>query len=426
MTIRFRWAVRASAVSLSFAGALAFGCGGSAAGPGGSDSPSSGSSASDSGSATGSKSGGGLVSGSGASGSGSASGNGSGSSSSTGSGGSRSGSNKSCGISEETGLGGASPVATDFEACAVDAHPADTVPVDLFIMVDQSISMEQNRLIPGDSSSPTRWEVMTKALKGFIQSPDSAGTRVGLQYFGLNDNGAVVCDASVYASADVEIAELPDNSAALVESIDAHFPSSQTPSVPALEGALSYARDWAVDHPDRSTMVVFATDGYPTECEKQKISDLEAVAKAYAEPTDGSPRVPTFVVGIGEVANLERVALAGGTSHAFFVGACDTAVADLQVALTRIASSPASCEFAIPEANGSLTDLDRINFSLSPEGGGAPVTFPRLKDATACGGGWYFDDNDKPTKIIACPSTCSQFGSGRVDVIVGCATINLE
>jgi len=292
-------------------------------------------------------------------------------------------------------------------------------------MIDQSISMGDNRLVQNDPDSPTRWEVLTKALKGFVTSSDSAGLRVGLQYFGINHNGAVSCEVDDYASADVEIAELPGNAGDLTASIDEHFPSSSTPSVPALEGALSYARDWAEDHPERSTLVVFATDGYPTECDKSQISDLEALAKAYAEPTDGSPRIPTFVIGIGEVSNLTRVARAGGTGDAFFVGDCPSAVEDLQVALTRIATSPVGCEFEIPAPEGELADLTKINFTVTPPDG-EPFTFPRLQSESSCGQGWYFDDNSAPTKIIACPNTCAGFGSAVVDVVIGCETIILQ
>jgi len=41
---------------------------------------------------------------------------------------------------------------------------------------------------------------------------------------------------------------------------------TMTPTVPALQGAINYAKAYAPQHLDRKTIVVFATDGMPTEC----------------------------------------------------------------------------------------------------------------------------------------------------------------
>lgn len=346
---------------------------------------------------------------------------GSGGRSSSGTGGSGSG-DSSCGISEV--MGGRADLAPDFEACADSSNPAETVPADVFILIDQSISMEENRVDSSDPSSPTRWEALTTALKAFIESPKSEGLRVGLQYFGLTDNGAVLCDPEDYAGADVEIGTLPGNADELVQSIDAHFPSSSTPSVPALEGALMHAKAWAEDHPDRPVVVVFATDGYPTQCDRSTIPDLQAVAAEYAE---GTPRIPTFVVGIGEVSNLKLVAQAGGTQKAFFVANCPTAVEDLQVMLERIASSPAICEYQLPElGEGEFLDKTKINLAYYPDQGVGGEALRQVSGESVCGEGWYFDDPEEPSKVIVCPNTCRRLGGGTVDLVVGCETLTLN
>lgn len=340
-------------------------------------------------------------------------------------------SNSSCGLSSGSsmgGMGGSASDIIDFEACAAESREAEVKAADIFVLLDQSISMGDHQVVESDPDSPTRWEALTEALKGFVNSPEAEGLRVGIQYFGLPaDDGTVSCDPNVYATPDVEIGELPGNATPLVESIDAHEPSNFTPSVPALEGALMHAQQWAEDNPSRPTVVVFATDGYPTECERRSISDLADVAEQYANPPEGTPRVPTFVLGVGEVPNLERVAKVSGENHAFFVADCETAVEDLLASLLRVANSPALCEFEMPTPDeGEIVDPDKVNMVFTPDGGDAEIVY-RIASSAECGdGGWYYDDNNDPTQIRVCPETCSTFGGGVVDIAVGCETLSPE
>lgn len=338
--------------------------------------------------------------------------------------------NNACGLATR-GAGGDSSLQppAEFEECATRAVVADTVRSDIFLLVDQSTSMD--RLVGTLDGAPTRWEALTEALRGFLTSPRAEGLRVGLQYFGLNrpGTGEVSCDADTYATADVEIAELPGNAEALTASLASHYPSNLTPSVPALEGALRYAKSWAVEHPERPTILVFATDGYPTECEQTDITYLEELAAEFANPTDGSPRVPTFVIGIGQVANLKRVAAAGGTGQAFFVANCATAAADLTATLERIANSPTICEFELPTAaEGEVVDYGKVNVTFTPEATGLAEPLYRVGTTSSCStkGGWYYDNSLAPTKVIVCPETCRQLGAGVVDLVLGCETLSIQ
>lgn len=340
--------------------------------------------------------------------------------------------NTACGLASTTpGTTGVSEgeQISDFEACAVESREAEVIAADIFIMLDQSISMGEHRIVESDPDSPTRWEALTDALKGFIGSDEAAGLRVGMQYFGLPVTGGTVsCDSEDYAVADVEIGELPGNAEALIGSINAHGPSNLTPSVPALEGALMHAKQWAIENPGRPTAVVFATDGYPTECERKSISDLVEIAESYANPTDDSPRISTFVVGVGQVPNLKVVAEAGGSTQAYFVGDCPTAVEDLTAALQRVANSPALCGFDLPEApEGESLDPSKVNMVFTPHSTGDSEIVDRVASPADCGaGGWYYDNINDPTFVNVCPETCGGFGGGVVDLVVGCETRSVE
>lgn len=97
-----------------------------------------------------------------------------------------------------------------------------------------------------------------------------------------------------------------------------------------------------------------------------------------------------------------------------------------------VVGSKVSCEYAIPDpGNGQTLDPDKVNVDYLP--GGNPPAQPIYRvngpgDCTAGSGqgGWYYDDNVNPTKIILCPDTCTAVQSdpnAKVDVRFGCQSV---
>jgi hypothetical protein len=410
----------------------------------GSDPPVDGGTDTDSGSGG---AGNGTDSGTGGAGSGTDSGTGGGSSSSGGSGSSTGGSGSTvddpddaCGSSHDVSggsLGGSgNGDLPEFEDCTGSSFESEASEADIFFLVDRSVSMGDHNVVESDPNSPTRWEALTTALKEFINDPSSETLRVGLGFF--PKFGDEQCDVDAYATPDVPIDFLSDNAGPLTDAIEentsetndgALFPTygGLTPSVPAFTGALTYAKQWAEDHPERPVVVVFATDGYPTDptsdvddaCDDTSISTLEDLAEEYL---NGDPRISTFVVGIGEVSNLKRVADAGGTNDAFFVNDCPTAIEDLTESLKRVANSPALCGFEVPEPPaGQTIDPDEVNVVFTPKNG-TPEIIYKVPTGGNCGssGGWYFDNANEPEQIFVCPQSCSMFGGGTIEIVVGC------
>lgn len=78
---------------------------------------------------------------------------------------------------ENSGLGGAGGETT----CAGEDHEAELVPIDMYIMLDRSLSM--NGLT---STGDTKWESITDALEAFLSDPGSEGIGVGIQFFPAN------------------------------------------------------------------------------------------------------------------------------------------------------------------------------------------------------------------------------------------------
>jgi hypothetical protein len=63
-------------------------------------------------------------------------------------------------------------------ACATQSAMAETLPLDLYVMMDSSASMNE---LTGNGTS--KWDAVRAAMTAFFDDPQSAGIGVGLQYF---------------------------------------------------------------------------------------------------------------------------------------------------------------------------------------------------------------------------------------------------
>ncbi len=350
-----------------------------------------------------------------------------------------------CGMS----CGGA-PCVQGACACAAESKTANPVPLDLFIMLDDSGSMSEP--VAGGG---TRWAAVTTALKGFINDPSNAALGVGIQYFPLGPPvcppfcttnadcgnygpcavffcvgclvaGGDSCVVADYATPAVEIATLNNVQVnKLVTSINMNGPTNNTPTGPALAGAIQHAKDWAMTHPSHEVVVVLASDGVPTECSPV---DIPSIANIAAAGVNGSPSINTFVIGVGDaVADLNALAVGGGTGSAFFVDTNANVVQQFEAALNAIQNSALGCEYTIPVPQMGMLDYNKVNVQYTP-GNGAPKLITNVMNAAACDpntGGWYYDNNAAPTKIILCAKTCTPVQAdpmGKIDILLGCAT----
>jgi von Willebrand factor type A domain-containing protein len=319
--------------------------------------------------------------------------------------------------SEEPASGGTGGQSA--EACLGVSLEAEAVPVDLFIMMDRSQSM--GNLVEG--SSLTRWDALRDAVQGFVEDPGAGNVRMGLGFFSLTGtaNDDLDCDVEGYAKPSVPIGELSEIGQDLVSAIDDITPAGLTPTVPALQGAIKYAQAWATEHPDRATLVVLVTDGYPTQCS----SAPEAIALTAKLGYESPQHIRTFVIGVGDVArfNLDNYARSGGTRRAFLTDSGDITRTFVE-ALGNIRNRELACEYQIPTPpEGMKLDASKVQVVYSPATG-APEEVPSIDGLQACAnnpnGGWYYDYPANPSKIVVCPCTCARFQAGKVDVRLGC------
>jgi len=192
-----------------------------------------------------------------------------------------------------------------------------------------------------------------------------------------------------------------------------------------LQGAIDHARTWATQHPDRKTVVVLQTDGEPNDCE----STVDAVSEVAAGGVNGTPSLPTYVIGVGsELRNLDEIARAGGTDRAFIVDTSQNTTQQFVDAMNSIRGAAAiPCDFLIPP--DSTIDFGKVNIAFTPPGGVAAVELMNAPTEAECdpaSGGWFYDDPAQPTRIRLCRSSCDAVVAqpdGRLDILIGCKTV---
>ena len=294
-------------------------------------------------------------------------------------------------------------------ACAYSTSKGQEKALDVYIMLDQSLSM-----------AGPKWTGVTNAINSFVMQP-LTGVSVGIQYFALN---GISCTDTDYATPEVEIAPLPGSATALTTSIAAHSPTSGTPTSAALQGAINHASAWATAHAGDVTAVVLATDGDPEECDTN-LTNINAIAAA---GWAASPKIATFVIGVGSsLSALNGIAAAGGTTSAFLVDTNANVNQQFLAAMNAIRNS-ASCTYQIPLPSSGTVDYTQVNVVFTPNGG-QQLTIPNVANKLACpasGDGWYYDNPANPTAIILCETTCGSVqASGVVQITLGCDTVIL-
>jgi hypothetical protein len=88
-----------------------------------------------------------------------------------------------------------------------------------------------------------------------------------------------------------------------------------------------------------------------------------------------------------------------------------------------------ACEWPLPETGSTNQQLDLENVNVRyTTGRGFGVLLGNVADMAACASadlGWYYDNPEEPTKIVACPGTCDVLNSRQiteVQALFGCET----
>ncbi len=94
------------------------------------------------------------------------------------------------------------------------------------------------------------------------------------------------------------------------------------------------------------------------------------------------------------------------------------------------AAKPLDCEYPIPPAPpGKSFDKTLVNVNLTTNGATENIGY--VPDASKCHpelGGWYYDNEANPTRVITCPKSCDKIKgtqNGSVAVAFGCKRIDI-
>jgi hypothetical protein len=308
--------------------------------------------------------------------------------------------------------GNPDPGIDETSACAKTSSEAQGAVLDLIILLDRSGSMYG-----------TNWTGATTALQQFVQDPASDGINVGILYFPIDSpSDGLVCNHIHYDDLAVSLGPLPANTSALVQSIEAENPNGgSTPMFGALEGALFHATAYKDANPNHKVVLVFASDGDPNSCpdNKNDIPNIAFLAKS-AYDYNG---VETYDVALAgaSVANLDKIAAAGGTGKAFDV---TQNVSEFSQKMAEIRENALACEYVIPAPPGN-EPLEPGKVAVKHVGSAGENEIPHADSAEDCGAepGWFYDNPANPTKIALCPASCKEIGKepgSKVSVLFGC------
>jgi von Willebrand factor type A domain len=296
-------------------------------------------------------------------------------------------------------------------ACVTTSAEAHRIPLDIVFLIDRSASM-----------SGIKWNGTKAALTKFFNDPASVDIGAGLVYFPAQKSDQ--CTPTSYQVLDVPIDVLPMNAFALTNSMPFDALGSITPTYGALKGALMSATAYQDAHPTHKVIVVLATDGDPTGCEARTIDDIANLATS-ARKYNG---VRTYVIGVAgsTIANLDKIAAAGGTMSAYDI---TQDIGAFSAKIAEIRTQALGCDFALPAPpNGQALDPDKVNFTYTPQSMGAPKILPRADDLADCKGqpGWYYGSSSGSTEILLCPASCATVqadSKAKVSVLFGCNSV---
>lgn len=332
------------------------------------------------------------------------------------------------------GLGGSSStiaangcdVTTDEAVCAAQAYEGEAIPLDIYIMFDQSGSMLN------DVGGLTRLDAIERATTTFLRDSASASIRVGVGYFGFQPIGQTSCEPADFAKPSVPVTL---DHEAVLSSLAEREPTGETPTGAAIRGACGYAQDWKAENPGHSVVMLLLTDGEPKapmSCSTGACCPtLDDAVRAAADCRDSEPGIQTYVLGVGPfLDNLQQIAQAGGTEHAYLIGDQDVEQQVLHALNSIRGAASIPCELQLPKpTGGTALDYGLVNVAYQ-DSSCALSTIYNVAGEASCdvtAGGWYYDDPSAPSSVKLCGASCDVVSApgGRLAFTVGCETEHL-
>ena len=155
---------------------------------------------------------------------------------------------------------------------------------------------------------------------------------------------------------------------------------------------------------------------------------LDDAVEAAADCKSGEPAIATYVLGVGPfLDNLQRIAKAGGTEHAYLIGDDDVEQPVLAALNSIRGAASIPCELKLPESKGGAPlDYGLVNVAYQDSSCTLSTIYnvPSDTSCDAVDGGWYYDDPAAPSSVKLCDASCDRVSApgGRLAFTVGCET----
>jgi hypothetical protein len=295
------------------------------------------------------------------------------------------------------------------------AYEGENIPLDIFIMFDQSCSMS----CPISQGGPgqccmggpnPRIDPVREAVDMFLRDPLSSGIGVGIGFFGYFEIGNTSCNPADYARAAVGIAPLPDNANAVLGALNAVLPTGETPTDMAIQGACDYLTGYDQQRPQSKKIILLVTDGVPETPQSNCDPSVEGASQVAENCLNGDPGIQTYVLGVGQALdNLNAIANAGGTDSAYLVDGGDVTGSVLAALNAIRADAVIPCTLPVPQpTDGSVLNYELVNLGIC-DAGGQTVNTGYVGTAEQCAeaGHWYYEDTASGRAIQLCDATCN-------------------
>ena len=331
------------------------------------------------------------------------------------------------------GADGCEP-APDDQGCVGNAYEGENIPLDIFIMFDQSCSMS----CPISQGGPgqccmggpnPRIDPVRAAVDQFLADPLSAGIGVGIGFFGYFESGNTSCDPADYSQAAVDIAPLPGNAALVSAALNAVTPTGETPTDMAIQGACNYLTSFHRQRPNSKKIILLVTDGVPETPSSNCDPSVEGSQRVAADCLEGDPGIATYVLGVGQALDsLNAIADAGGTERAYLVDGGDVTGSVLEALNAIRADAAIPCSLPVPQpSDGSVLDYDFVNLGIC-DAGGQTIETAYVPSADDCQGAgtWYYEDTATGRNIALCEATCETVTAAGAKLFfnVGCMRVD--
>lgn len=324
----------------------------------------------------------------------------------------------------------------DAEVCAAKQLEGTQVPLDMFIILDQSLSMASGApsqpiqpvcpIGPATVLEGNRWCNAITALDGFFTDPSSVG--MGIAYSEFESTG---CDAFTAMDVPFNVIEAGDTNGHLAALHAALTDDAPDGGFTFTEGAVLTLIDQTSTHVPtgaRRAATVLVTDGSPTGClaamatENAEMVELNALLRAHYQDND----IPNFIIGMdgADADLLEALAVdAGAALHTdnclpdhtecsyYSVGNGDPAV--FIQALESIRGQAVGCEYAVPRADIGVSVLDSLAVKYKQEATADVELLERVSSEAECVADvqYWVDTSGVDDAIVKlCPNTCDRRG----------------